>query len=170
MDGAGFPPYFWESGGNERHQWYDAEHQFYELRDLTSCGALPVINPSSSSGRVRVRKVVASSTTNIPTPPVDNSAAPLDVMLVLNAVPPSSTESSGASPASPASGSNSALDLAATRRTSTPKRAQAEPSVMPSNKRRKKLDDPLDGWVMQDPDTGKELTRKEWVERYPEEF
>jgi hypothetical protein len=43
------------------------------------------------------------------------------------------------------------------------------PSIS-SNKRRKKLEDPLEGWVMQDPDTGEELTGKEWVERYPEEF
>ncbi|KAF8178329.1 hypothetical protein K438DRAFT_1977963 [Mycena galopus ATCC 62051] len=45
MDGAGFPPYFWESGGNERHQRYDAECQFYELCDLTSGRAPPIINP-----------------------------------------------------------------------------------------------------------------------------
>ncbi|KAF8202056.1 hypothetical protein K438DRAFT_2103590 [Mycena galopus ATCC 62051] len=42
----GSPPSFWESGGNKRHQQYDAEHQFYELRDLTSCRAPPVINPA----------------------------------------------------------------------------------------------------------------------------
>ncbi|KAF8174526.1 hypothetical protein K438DRAFT_1771635 [Mycena galopus ATCC 62051] len=203
--GPSSPPYFWESGGNETHQRYDAEPQFYELRDLTSCRVLPIINPvpiasgiaplafpadyfsptvtsidpsgffthpepSLHPGCVCGRKVTASSTTSIPTLPVDNSAAPLDVTLVLNAVPPSSDESNSASPAYPASGSNSALDLAATRWTSTRKRAEAEPSVMPSNKRWKKLDDPLDGWVMQDLDTGKELTGKEWVERYLEEF
>jgi hypothetical protein len=43
------------------------------------------------------------------------------------------------------------------------------PSIS-SNKRRKKLEDPLEGWVMQAPDTGEELTGKEWVERYPKEF
>ncbi|KAJ7440673.1 hypothetical protein B0H11DRAFT_2352527 [Mycena galericulata] len=43
--------------------------------------------------------------------------------------------------------------------------SSAMPSIS-SNKRRKKLEDPLEGWVMQDPDTGEELTGKEWVERY----
>ncbi|KAJ7789731.1 hypothetical protein B0H14DRAFT_3572999 [Mycena olivaceomarginata] len=103
---------------------------------------------SSSSGRVRARKAGASSTTNIPAPPVDRPAPVLGVTPV-------------------------SLDLAAMRRASTRKRMQAESSAMPSissNKRRKKLEDPLEGWVMQDPDTGEELTGKEWVERYPEEF
>ncbi|KAF8137726.1 hypothetical protein K438DRAFT_1786414 [Mycena galopus ATCC 62051] len=39
-----------------------------------------------------------------------------------------------------------------------------------SNKRQKKLEDPLGGWVMQDPDTGEKLTGHEWVKCYPEEF
>ncbi|KAJ7348526.1 hypothetical protein DFH08DRAFT_959924 [Mycena albidolilacea] len=123
---------------------------------------------SSSSGRVRARKAGASSTTNVPAPPVDRPAPVLGVTPVLNT--PTSAKLHGASPAS---GSGSSLDLAATRRASTHKRMQAESSAMPSissNKRRKKLEDPLDGWVMQDPDTGKELTGKEWVERYSEEF
>ncbi|KAJ7884989.1 hypothetical protein B0H13DRAFT_2666902 [Mycena leptocephala] len=69
-----------------------------------------------------------------------------------------------------------ASDIAGTRRASTRKRTQAESataassSSTSSSKRRKKLEDPLAGWVMQDPDTGEELTRKEWVERYPEDF
>ncbi|KAJ7930255.1 hypothetical protein B0H13DRAFT_1858884 [Mycena leptocephala] len=125
---------------------------------------------SSSSRRVRVRarKAGAGSTMNVPAPPVDSPAPALGVTPVLNTPTCAKLHR-----ASPASGSDSALDLAATRRASTRKHIQAESSAMPSissNKRRKKLEDPLDGWVMQDPDTGEELTGKEWVERYPEEF
>jgi hypothetical protein len=50
---------------------------------------------------------------------------------------------------------------------------QAESSAatsIPSRKRQKKLEDPLDGWMMVDPDTGKELTGHQWVEHYPDEF
>ncbi|KAJ7925603.1 hypothetical protein B0H13DRAFT_2266267 [Mycena leptocephala] len=39
-----------------------------------------------------------------------------------------------------------------------------------SNKRQKKVEDSLAGWVMQDPDTGEKLAGYEWVKRYPEEF
>ncbi len=56
---------------------------------------------------------------------------------------------------------------------STGKRMQAESSAgasVPSRKRQKKLEDPLAGWMMVDPDTGEELTGHQWVERYPEEF
>jgi hypothetical protein len=65
------------------------------------------------------------------------------------------------------------LDIAGPRRASTRKRPQAESSVTvstSSSKRRKKLEDPLVGWVMQDPDTAEELTGHEWVKRYPDEF
>ncbi|KAF8171454.1 hypothetical protein K438DRAFT_1982150 [Mycena galopus ATCC 62051] len=42
------------------------------------------------------------------------------------------------------------------------------PSV--SNKRQKQPQDPLAGWVMEDPETGEKLTGHEWVERNPGEF
>jgi hypothetical protein len=54
------------------------------------------------------------------------------------------------------------------------KRAQPEPltdaAPASSNKRRQKLEDPLARRVMQDPDTGKQLSGHKWVQRYPEEF
>ncbi|KAJ7323203.1 hypothetical protein DFH08DRAFT_817781 [Mycena albidolilacea] len=59
------------------------------------------------------------------------------------------------------------------RRVSARKCAQADLSGTAhasSNKRQKKLEDPLAGWVMPDPDTGEKLTGHEWVKRYPEEF
>ncbi|KAJ6615707.1 hypothetical protein B0H10DRAFT_2255264 [Mycena sp. CBHHK59/15] len=58
-------------------------------------------------------------------------------------------------------------------RTSGRKRTQAEVSVSApsvSNKRQKQPQDPLAGWVMEDPDTGEKLTGHEWVERNPGEF
>ena len=82
------------------------------------------------------------------------------------------SSSSELSLATPASVTNGASDLAGARRTSTRKRVQAEPSAatsIPSSKRQK-LEDPLAGWIMVDPDTSEELTRHQWVERYPEEF
>ncbi|KAF8156169.1 hypothetical protein K438DRAFT_1942883 [Mycena galopus ATCC 62051] len=57
--------------------------------------------------------------------------------------------------------------------TSGRKRVQADlSSTAPasSNKRQKKYEDLLGGWVMQDPDTGEKLTGHEWVKCYPEEF
>ncbi|KAJ6530658.1 hypothetical protein B0H19DRAFT_1082388 [Mycena capillaripes] len=64
-------------------------------------------------------------------------------------------------------------DVAGGRRASARKRVQADlSSAAPalSNKRQKKLEDPLAGWVMQDPNTGEKLTGHEWVKRYPKEF
>ncbi|KAJ7476466.1 hypothetical protein FB451DRAFT_1173323 [Mycena latifolia] len=45
-----------------------------------------------------------------------------------------------------------------------------DPDAAGGRRRRKKLEDPLAGWVMQDPDTGEQLSGHEWVKRYPEEF
>ncbi|KAJ7843162.1 hypothetical protein B0H13DRAFT_2097713 [Mycena leptocephala] len=74
--------------------------------------------------------------------------------------------------ATPGSVTNGASDLAGARRASTRKRVQAEPyaaTSIPSSKHQK-LEDPLAGWMMVDPDTSEELTRHQWVEHYPEEF
>ncbi|KAJ6535643.1 hypothetical protein B0H19DRAFT_1241095 [Mycena capillaripes] len=118
---------------------------------------------SSSSGRVRAPRASASTATSNAT----------------------SHPASGSRPA-PAPGATAALlttssdvadamdsDVAGGRRASARKRVQADlSSAAPasSNKRQKKLEDPLAGWVMQDPDTGEKLTGHEWVKRYPEEF
>jgi hypothetical protein len=74
---------------------------------------------------------------------------------------------------SPASATDGTSDVA--RRVSTRKRAQAESSAaasaaVPSRKRRKKIEDPLAGWVMEDQGTGERLTGNEWVERSLDEF
>jgi hypothetical protein len=61
-------------------------------------------------------------------------------------------------------------DVVGGHRGSARKRAQADFSgaaPVSSNKRQKKLEDPLAGWVMQDPDTGEKLTGHEWVKHYP---
>ncbi|KAJ6545927.1 hypothetical protein B0H10DRAFT_2385754 [Mycena sp. CBHHK59/15] len=112
---------------------------------------------SNSSGRVRPPKAAAGST--LPKVPAQ---AVLDVT-------PASIASVSEAPASVADGTS---DLA--RRASTRKRVQAESSAaassVPSRKRRRKLEDPLAGWVMEDPDTGEKLTGHEWVERFPDEF
>ncbi|KAJ6536505.1 hypothetical protein B0H10DRAFT_2246340 [Mycena sp. CBHHK59/15] len=65
-----------------------------------------------------------------------------------------------------------AMDSDVAHRVPARKRAHADSSSTPpvSNKYLKKLEDPLAGWVMQDPDTGEKLTGHEWVKRYPEEF
>ncbi|KAF7359674.1 hypothetical protein MVEN_00691600 [Mycena venus] len=118
---------------------------------------------SSSSGRVRGPSTSASAVTSNAT----------------------SHSASGSRPA-PAPGATAALltissvvadamdsDIAGGRRVSARKRTQADLSgAAPAsfNKRQKKLEDPLVGWVMQDPDTGEKLTGHEWVKRYPEEF
>ncbi|KAJ7075945.1 hypothetical protein B0H15DRAFT_956058 [Mycena belliarum] len=39
-----------------------------------------------------------------------------------------------------------------------------------SNKHRRRIEDPLAGWEMLDPDTGETLTGHEWVKRNPDEF
>ncbi|KAJ7814719.1 hypothetical protein B0H13DRAFT_2381539 [Mycena leptocephala] len=124
---------------------------------------------SNSSGRVRAPKAGAGTTTsNLPPQPAYNPESALAVTPVLPT--PASSELPLASPTSATDG---ALDLASTRRASTRKRTQAESSAAASSsssKRRKKLEDPLAGWVMQDPDTGANLTGHEWVELYPDEF
>ncbi|KAJ7847694.1 hypothetical protein B0H13DRAFT_1907176 [Mycena leptocephala] len=69
--------------------------------------------------------------------------------------------------------SQAGSDVAGARRVSARKRAQAElagATPVSSNKRQKKLEDSLAGWVMQDPNTGKKLTGYKWAKRDPEEF
>ncbi|KAJ6614445.1 hypothetical protein B0H10DRAFT_2221324 [Mycena sp. CBHHK59/15] len=118
---------------------------------------------SSSSGRVRAPRASASATTSNatshpasgsgPAPAPGATAAPLTISSVT------------------ANAMNS--DVAGGRRVSACKRAQADLSgtaPASSNKHQKKREDPLAGWVMQDPDTGEKLTGHEWVKRYPEEF
>ncbi|KAJ7462454.1 hypothetical protein FB451DRAFT_1562454 [Mycena latifolia] len=114
---------------------------------------------SNSSGRVRARAPKASAAPNAPAQPAADPTPTLDALPA-----PAPT-------ASIVSAADGTVDLV--RRVSARKRVQTESSATasaPSGKRRKKLEDPLAGWVMQDPDTGEKLTGHEWVERYPEEF
>ncbi|KAJ7734154.1 hypothetical protein DFH07DRAFT_967699 [Mycena maculata] len=118
---------------------------------------------SSSSGRVRAPKAGATSTTpNVQAQPA-GSPRP-----AVGATPALPTPTSSASPAPAAEG---ASDFAGARRASTRKRVQESSAVVSvsSNKRRKKLEDPLAGWVMVDPDTAEKFTGHEWVARYPED-
>ncbi|KAJ7327666.1 hypothetical protein DFH08DRAFT_884920 [Mycena albidolilacea] len=121
---------------------------------------------SNSSGRVRASRAGASTAmSTTPASASGPSGAPAaDAALP---IPPVAAESDAMDP-----------DTANVRRVSARhaprKRAQPEPlteaAPASSNKRRKKLEDPLAGWVMQDPDTGEQLSGHEWVKRYPEEF
>ncbi|KAJ7796708.1 hypothetical protein B0H14DRAFT_3157834 [Mycena olivaceomarginata] len=123
---------------------------------------------SNSSGRVRAPKASARATTsNVPVQPADSPEPALSTTVVATSASP---ELGLATPASVADGTS---DPAGTRRASTRKRVQAESSAatsIPSRKHQKKLEDPLAGWMMVDPDTGKELTGHQWVEHYPDEF
>ncbi|KAJ7315597.1 hypothetical protein DFH08DRAFT_1039802 [Mycena albidolilacea] len=123
---------------------------------------------SSSSGCVRAPKAGARTTTsNVPAQPADSPGPALSIAVVETSA---SSELSLTTPVSVAVGT---LDLAGTRRTSTRKCVQAESSAatsMPSRKHQKKLEDPLAGWMMVDPDNGEELTGHQWVEHYPEEI
>ncbi|KAJ7487038.1 hypothetical protein FB451DRAFT_1535427 [Mycena latifolia] len=117
---------------------------------------------SSSSGRVRAPKAGVGATTSNVTAPTANHVGP---GLGATAALPM--------PMSPHIRAESGSDVADVRRLSARKRTQADSSGtarVSSNKRQKKLEDPLAGWVMQDPDTGEKLTGHEWVERNPEEF
>ncbi|KAJ7465620.1 hypothetical protein FB451DRAFT_1487168 [Mycena latifolia] len=97
---------------------------------------------SSSSGRVRAPKAGVGATTSNVTAPTANDVGP----------------ALGATAALPMPMSSEFL-------TSAPTAAEGGSDVAD-----KKLEDPLAGWVMQDPDTGEKLTGHEWVERNPEEF
>ncbi|KAJ7899705.1 hypothetical protein B0H13DRAFT_1883793 [Mycena leptocephala] len=75
--------------------------------------------------------------------------------------------------AAAATASQDGSDVAGARCVSAHKRAQADlagAAPVSSNKRQKKLEDSLAGWLMQDADTGEKLTGYEWVKRDPEEF
>ncbi|KAJ7125984.1 hypothetical protein C8R44DRAFT_733911 [Mycena epipterygia] len=61
-------------------------------------------------------------------------------------------------------------DVTGARRVSSRKRSQADSSGATSNKRKRKMEDPLAGWEMQDTATGETLTGHEWVKCNPEEF
>ncbi|KAJ6521075.1 hypothetical protein DFH09DRAFT_224093 [Mycena vulgaris] len=114
---------------------------------------------SNSSGRVRAPRAAGQATLPAPPQSAHDSTPPLDLTPLL---PPPATAIA-----------DRALNIAGPRRASTRKRPQAESSATvstSSSKRRKKLEDPLVGWVMQDPDTAEELTGHEWVKRYPDEF
>ncbi|KAJ6529350.1 hypothetical protein B0H19DRAFT_531758 [Mycena capillaripes] len=114
---------------------------------------------SNSSGRVRAPRAAGQATLPAPPQSAHDSTPPLDLTPLL---PPPATAIT-----------DRVLDIAGPRRASTRKRPQAESSATvstSSGKRRKKLEDPLVGWVMQDPDTAEELTGHEWVKRYPDEF
>ncbi|KAJ6517926.1 hypothetical protein C8R47DRAFT_1062509 [Mycena vitilis] len=108
---------------------------------------------SNSSGRVRAPKTRKANST--PT------ASKLTTELTPGAS--TSTVPSGLSP-------SAVVVVSDARRVSSRKRTQPDSSAVTSSKRQKKLEDPLAGWVMQDPDTGETLTGHEWVERNPEEF
>ncbi|KAF7362834.1 hypothetical protein MVEN_00633200 [Mycena venus] len=149
-----------------------AQH-VHELEDTLADleGKLKLANAeakSSSSGRVRAPKAGARATTsNLPAQPADSPGPALSITVAATSI---SSELSLTTPASVADGTS---DFVGARRASTRKRVQAESSAMtsiPSRKRQKKLEDPLAGWMMVDPDTGEELTGHQWVERYPEEF
>ncbi|KAJ6554724.1 hypothetical protein B0H19DRAFT_152127 [Mycena capillaripes] len=119
------------------------------------------IYSSNSSGRVRGPGASAAM------PPQSFELAP-DVTPALPT--PLSSE---LRPASPTVTTDVATNLPDMRRMSTRKRMQADSSALvptSTNKRRKKLEDPLVGWVMQYPDTGEELSGHEWVKHYPDEF
>ncbi|KAJ6628320.1 hypothetical protein B0H10DRAFT_1940517 [Mycena sp. CBHHK59/15] len=126
------------------------------------------VKASSSSGRVRAPKAGARATTsNVPAQPADSPGPALSITVVATSA---SSELSLATPVSVADGTS---DLAGTRCASTRKHVQAESSAatsIPSRKRQKKLEDPLAGSMVVDPDTCEELTGHQWVERYPEEF
>ncbi|KAJ7493906.1 hypothetical protein FB451DRAFT_1551210 [Mycena latifolia] len=114
---------------------------------------------SNSSGQVRARAPKASAAPNAPAQPAADPTPTLDVLPA-----PAPTVSI-------VSAADGTVDLV--RQVSARKRVQTESSATasaPSGKRRKRLEDPLAGWVMQDPDTGEKLTGHEWVECYPEEF
>ncbi|KAJ7482610.1 hypothetical protein FB451DRAFT_1235727 [Mycena latifolia] len=123
---------------------------------------------SRSSGRVRAPKAGVGATTSNVTAPTANDVGP--ALGATAALPmPMSSEFLTSAPTAAEGGS----DVADVRRLSARKRTQADLSGtarVSSNKRQKKLEDPLAGWVMQDPDTGEKLTGHEWVERNPEEF
>ncbi|KAJ7448980.1 hypothetical protein FB451DRAFT_1567122 [Mycena latifolia] len=123
---------------------------------------------SSSSGRVRAPKAGVGATTLNVTAPTANDVGP--ALGATAALPmPMSSEFLTSAPTAAEGGS----DVADVRRLSARNRTQADLSGtarVSSNKRQKKLEDPLAGWVMQDPDAGEKLTGHEWVERNPEEF
>ncbi|KAJ7855719.1 hypothetical protein B0H14DRAFT_3645262 [Mycena olivaceomarginata] len=114
---------------------------------------------SSSSGRVRAPRASASAAISNTTSQPASCSGPA---LAPGAIAAPLTISSVATDAMDS-------DVAGGRRGSARKRAQADLSgaaPASSNKRQKKLEDPLAGWVMQDPDTGEKLTGHEWVKRY----
>ncbi|KAJ6611331.1 hypothetical protein B0H10DRAFT_2192985 [Mycena sp. CBHHK59/15] len=146
---------------------------------------------SNSSGRVRASKAnvgaagaVASTTlaetragsgSFAETAAASSTHAPesLEEVAVAPPVPPSPTvhvSSTVVAAMDTGDSEQAGVDL---HRTSGRKRTQAEVSVSApsvSNKRQKQPQDPLAGWVMEDPDTGEKLTGHEWVERNPGEF
>ncbi|KAJ7263387.1 hypothetical protein C8J57DRAFT_1512889 [Mycena rebaudengoi] len=122
---------------------------------------------SSSSGRVRAPRASASAATSNETSHPASASGPA----------PAPASGATTAPLTISSVAADAMDsdIAGGRpsRVSARKRTQADlPGAAPalSNKRQKKVVDPLAGWVMEDPDTGEELTGHEWVKRYPEEF
>ncbi|KAJ7773919.1 hypothetical protein B0H16DRAFT_114703 [Mycena metata] len=125
---------------------------------------------SNSSGRVRAPKAPGGTILPTPPQPIRN---PEPVSHNSESATAVSSELRVTSPTSDVTITDSAVDPPGTRR-SARKRSQADSAAAtvstPSSKRQKRLEDPLLGWVMQDPDTGEKLTGHEWVERYPDEF
>ncbi|KAJ7934883.1 hypothetical protein B0H13DRAFT_1854875 [Mycena leptocephala] len=125
---------------------------------------------SSSSGRVRAPRPRSNPVAATPAPKVavdEADEASAKAPTTAPSKPPpeaASMTSSGFE-----GGSHADVEVAAPRRVSSRKRAQTEPSDA-SSKRQKKLEDPLVGWMMEDPETREQLTGHEWVARYPEEF
>ncbi|KAJ6541314.1 hypothetical protein B0H10DRAFT_2244909 [Mycena sp. CBHHK59/15] len=136
---------------------------------------------SNSSGRVRASKAnvgaagAVASTTLAEHGLASSTHAPesLEEVAVAPPVPPSPTVHVSSTVVAAMDTGDSEQAGVALRRTSGRKRTQAEVSVSApsvSNKRQKQPQDPLAGWVMEDPDTGEKLTGHEWVERNPGEF
>ncbi|KAJ6472086.1 hypothetical protein C8R45DRAFT_1104288 [Mycena sanguinolenta] len=125
---------------------------------------------SSSSGRVRAPRTRPNpvAATSAPTAAVNEADEAHTIALATASSEPPQEAASIASSGFEGS-SDADVEVAAPRRVSSWKRAQTEPSDA-SSKRQKKLEDPLVGWMTEDPETHEQLTGHEWVAPYPEEF
>ncbi|KAF8139441.1 hypothetical protein K438DRAFT_1785673 [Mycena galopus ATCC 62051] len=130
---------------------------------------------SSSSGRVRTPR--ARTNPVVPTPTAQEAAADETSTVAsvtapskLHLAAPEASASVASSEQPPSSSGIDGRSEVEPRRISSRKRPQkAEPSGA-SSKRQKRVEDPLAGWMMKDPETREQLTGHDWVARYPEEL
>ncbi|KAF8207906.1 hypothetical protein K438DRAFT_1755304 [Mycena galopus ATCC 62051] len=112
----------------------------------------------------------AKATVPLPSQPEASDAVPVPVPALSSPIALVSTSEIAVMDTGDSEGDGVAQQRPSGRKRTRTQADIAAPAPLLSNKRQKHPQDPLAGWVMENPDSGEQLTGHEWVERNPAEF